>query len=253
VPIRWLTLFLDLPADDCGAGVAFWTEVTGSELSPWRGADSEFATLLPPQGDPYLRVQRVREGAGGSHLDLHIDLSIESLADAATRAAGLGAGVRRLADDLVVISSPGGFTACLVPWDGESMTPNPFALHGGPPSRLDQLCLDIPPDAFEREGVFWQRLTGWEAQESSLDEFSSLVRPTGIPIRLLFQRRKKAGEHDGVTAHIDFACTDTAQLAQAHAALGARALGTFPHWVTMADPTGRRYCLTKRPPNPPSS
>jgi hypothetical protein len=27
VPVRWLTVFLDFPADSFGAGVAFWAEV----------------------------------------------------------------------------------------------------------------------------------------------------------------------------------------------------------------------------------
>ena len=49
---RWLTLFLDFPASSFDAGVAFWREVTGSALSPFRGAAGEFATLLPPDGGP---------------------------------------------------------------------------------------------------------------------------------------------------------------------------------------------------------
>jgi Glyoxalase-like domain len=72
--IRWLTIFLDFPGRDFGAGVAFWREVTGSELSPYRGEAGEFATLLPSDGDAYLRVQRISEGIGGCHLDLHVDL-----------------------------------------------------------------------------------------------------------------------------------------------------------------------------------
>jgi hypothetical protein len=62
VPVRWLTVFLDFPAGSFGAGVAFWREVTGSGLSPFRGAAGEFATLLPADGDAYLRVQRIADG-----------------------------------------------------------------------------------------------------------------------------------------------------------------------------------------------
>jgi hypothetical protein len=61
--IRWLTIFLDCPGQLFGAGVAFWREVTGSELSPSRAPEGEFATLLPPGGDACLRVQRAGEGA----------------------------------------------------------------------------------------------------------------------------------------------------------------------------------------------
>jgi len=91
----WLTVFLDFPADAFGVGVAFWREVTGYRLSPSRGAAGEFATLLPPSGDAYLRVQRLLDGGGRCHLDLHVDTASEPLAEAAGRAVALGARVRR--------------------------------------------------------------------------------------------------------------------------------------------------------------
>ena len=53
---QWLTLFLDLPGQSFDAGVAVWREVTGSDLSPFRGPAGEFATLLPSDGDAYLRA-----------------------------------------------------------------------------------------------------------------------------------------------------------------------------------------------------
>jgi hypothetical protein len=74
VLFRWLTLFLDFPGHSFDGGVAFWREVTSSELSPFRGEAGEFATLLPPDADAYLRVQRTADGSGGCHLDLHVDL-----------------------------------------------------------------------------------------------------------------------------------------------------------------------------------
>jgi hypothetical protein len=94
VPVRWLTVFLDFPAGSFDAGVAFWREVTGSGLSPFRGAAGEFATLLPPSGDAYLRVRRIADGSGGHHLDLHVDPGLASVDQAAERAVALGANVR---------------------------------------------------------------------------------------------------------------------------------------------------------------
>jgi hypothetical protein len=52
---------------------AFWAAVTGSTLPPSRGRSGEFVTVIPSHGDPHLRVQRIDEGPGGSHLDLHVD------------------------------------------------------------------------------------------------------------------------------------------------------------------------------------
>jgi hypothetical protein len=241
-PIRWVTPFLDLPAEGFDTAVAFWAAVTGSTLSAPRGADGEFTTLLPENGDAYLRVQRVREG-GGRHLDLHIDARVESLIDVAARASALGAAVRHREAGLIVLDSPGGFPFCLVGWHGEAAVPKPVG------DRLDQLCLDIPPDAYERECAFWAHLTGWQLQSGSLPEFAYLVRPPGIPVRLLLQRRDQAQVGDRVTGHLDFAAGDhRAALAERHVAAGARILARFPSWIALADPVGEPYCLTGRDP-----
>ena len=65
--VRWLTTFLDRPAQSFGDAVAFWTTVTGSTLSPTGASADEFATLVPADGDAYLRMQRVLDGSGGCH------------------------------------------------------------------------------------------------------------------------------------------------------------------------------------------
>src|SRR5689334_15301485 len=106
IPVRWLTVFLDFPADSFGARVAFWREVTGSTLSPFRGAAGEFATLLPADGDAYLRVQRVAGRSGGHHLDLHVDPALASVEQAAERAVALGAKVLHRELGLVISASP---------------------------------------------------------------------------------------------------------------------------------------------------
>ena len=245
---RWLTLFLDFPGHSFDAGVAFWREVTGSELSPFRGAAGEFATLLPPDGDAYLRVQRTADGTGGCHLDLHADPAAATVDQAAERAVALGATVRHASEGLVIAGSPGGFTFCLVRWHGEGTVPRPARLDAGGASRADQLCLDIPPDAFERECAFWAALTGWNLRPGSMPEFAYLDRPAQIPLRLLLQRRDRADPLNLVSGHVDFACASRGLLAPRHAASGARVLSVFPEWTAMADPTGRPYCLTERDP-----
>jgi hypothetical protein len=64
--IQWVTGFLDFPAPVFEAGRHFWLGVTGYTPSP-PGAD--FATLVPGEGDAYLRVQRTYDGAAGCHLE----------------------------------------------------------------------------------------------------------------------------------------------------------------------------------------
>jgi hypothetical protein len=231
VPVRWLTVFLDFPAGSFGAGVAFWREVTGSMLSPFRGAAGEFATLLPPYGDAYLRVQRVADGSGGHHLDLHVDPALTSVDEAAERAVALGADVRHREEGLVISSSPGGFTFCLVRWHGEGDVPGPVRGDGGGASRADQFWLDGPEGGFERERSFWAALIGRERQGGGR---------SALPVRLELRR---AGLDDRVTGHLAFACADRRALAAQHAAAGARILAVLPRETEMADPAGRRYCL----------
>lgn len=250
VRFRWLTIFLDFPAGAFWPGIAFWREVTRSGLSPLRGEAGDSATLLPQAGDAYLRVQRVRAGSGGCHLDLHVDGSLSGAAD---RAVGLGAAVRHTEEGLIVADSPGGFTFCLVDWEGEAAVPDPVRLHPAAlgdagASRADQLCLDIPAADYERECSFWSALSGYELRATVRPEFSILTRAEGIPVRLLLQRRDHAEPGERVTGHVDFACEDRQRLAAAHTAAGARIVAGYPRWTVLADPTGRQYCLTDRDP-----
>ena len=248
--IRWLTVFLDFPARKFAAGVAFWQAVTGYGRSPFRGANDEFATLLPAAGDAYLRVQRVRTGSGGCHLDLHLDPG--SLDEAARHAARLGATVRHRDADgrLIVLDSPGKFTFCLVEWSGERRVPLPLVTVGGA-SRVDTLCLDIPPDEFERESAFWAELTGREVRPIEVPGFAYLCSPVGsareLPVRLLVQRLDEAPAGQRTRAHVDFGCTDEQAIAR-HVALGGQVTGTQAHWTVLADPAGREYCLVRRDP-----
>ena len=68
----WISAFLDLAPEEPERATAFWQGVTGYGLSPARGDHDEFATLLPPDGDDFLRVQRLGGGPSRIHLDLHV-------------------------------------------------------------------------------------------------------------------------------------------------------------------------------------
>lgn len=240
--VRWLTIFLDFPGGDFERGAAFWQKVTGSVLSARRGADGEFATMLPPDGDAYLRVQRIHEGPGGCHLDLHVNLADGSLDDAAAAAVALGGTVRyREEGELVIVESPGGFAFCFVPWDGETTVPRP----GDDASRVSQLTLDIPPDGFDRETAFWAALTGWALEPSPVPDFLFLKKPPEMPIGLLFQRRNPAAPGDRVTGHIDIACGDQAQAIARHKTAGAQVREEHSSWAVMTDPVNRPYCLCR--------
>jgi hypothetical protein len=238
----WVSAFLDFAPAHFDAGVAFWRAVTGYDVSPARGADGEFATLLPPQGDAHLRVQRLHDGEDRIHLDVHVT---EPRA-AADRAVELGA--REVADDhgYVVMSSPGGLAFCFVSHSA-SARPVPSTWPGGHRSVLDQVCLDIPEASYDAERVFWAELTGWRQRPSPVrPEYSSLVRPADQPLRLLFQR---LGEPGGAArAHLDWSTTDRGAETARHEERGAEVEGRHEWWTVLTDPVGRRYCITDRDP-----
>lgn len=240
--VRWVTAFLDTAEEHAEEAETFWSRVTGYRVSPRRGERDEFATLLPPAGDAHLRVQRVVQSApGGLHLDLHT----EEVRGLAAHAESLGASASYLDLGYVVCGSPGGMTFCLVGHPGER--PAPAATWPGGRSIVDQVCLDVPPSRWEEECAFWAALTGWELTDRDpADEFRRLDPPAGAALRLLLQRLDD--EQEVVTGHLDLAADDTEAEVRRHVALGAREAYRGRGWVTLADPVGRRYCVTGRAP-----
>jgi hypothetical protein len=241
----WISAFLDLAPDEHQRGVAFWQAVTGYRLSEPRGRYDEFATLVPPEGDDFLRVQRLGEGPSRIHLDLHVD----DPAAAGVRAERLGARVvARPEQGYLVLESPGGFTFCFVR-ERSSRRPGPLTWPGGHSSFVDQVCLDIPATRHEEECAFWEALTGLpRIDRIRTDEFSRLTGEDRGAIQLLLQR---LDEQDGpVRAHLDLATTDRAAETARHEELGARVLADFERgWTVLAPPAGPAYCITDRAPD----
>lgn len=240
--VRWLTVFLDTAEEYAEASEVFWSRVTGDPLSARRGERAEFATYLPADGDPYLKVQTVvQTPAGGLHLDLHTD-DVRGLA---ARAEELGAAASYLDAGYVVCGSPGGMTFCVVGHPGEH-APAAAGWPGGR-SAVDQVCLDVPPSHWDGECRFWADLTGWELTDRDPDdEFRRLVRPEGLAVQVLLQRLDD--EQPVVTGHVDIAADDVDAEVERHRVLGAREVRRTPHWVTLLDPAGRAYCVTRRKP-----
>ncbi|CAM5627814.1 hypothetical protein SALBM135S_05791 [Streptomyces alboniger] len=240
--IRWAYAFIDRPRDGFARACAFWTAVTGTRLSEHRGPDGEFVTLLPPApADACLKAQAVG-GPGGAHLDLAVD----DLAAAARAARRLGATPVHAEPGLDVLRSPGGQAFCLVPWAGESSRPAPAAAPGGARSLLDQVCLDVPPEAYDAEVAFWSALTSWRPVPGTRPEFLDLEPPAHVPVRLLLQRLASAGP---AGAHLDLSCTDPEAVRARHESLGATFVSRGTHWLVMRDPAGGTYCLTGRDPD----
>lgn len=238
-----MSAFLDLPPGSFETGTTFWSRVTGYDVSPRRGERDEFATLVPGDGDDYLRVQELEHGPGGLHLDLHV----ASPAQEAERAVALGARVRHRSEHgYVVLDSPGGMTFCFV-GHRSSRRPEAAAWPGGHRSLVDQVCLDISPSSYDGECTFWRDLTGESLRASSVStQFQSLTRSAGQPLRLLLQRLDD--EQERVTAHLDLATEDREAEVARHEDLGAVVVGRHTRWTVLTDPVGAAYCITDRDP-----
>ena len=144
-------------------------------------------------------------------------------------------------DGWAVLRTPAGVPFCVVPWAGESVRPP--VVRG---SRLDQVCLDLPPSAFDAEVAFFGALQdGWASAPGSRPEFHVLRPPAGLPVRILLQR---LGEERPPSAHVDLACADIAATRARHEELGAAFVADGAHWTVLRDPAGGVYCLTARDP-----
>ncbi|EST32726.1 VOC family protein [Streptomyces roseochromogenus] len=237
--IRWTYAFVDRPAGRLREARAFWTAVTGTHASEPRGEQGEFLTLLPEEAagtDACVKLQGVAEGDGGAHLDL----CAEDVRELTANARELGAELVADHGDWVVLRSPAGQSFCAVPWHGETVRPPVVA-----GSRLDQVCLDIPPSRHAAESDFWATLTGWERLKGSRPEFEVLKPPAGLPVRILLQR---LDDERPASAHPDLACADIAAVRARHEEYGAAPVHHGPHWTVMRDPAGGVYCLTGRDP-----
>jgi hypothetical protein len=239
--VRWLTAFLDTPRSDGTGSIPFWAQLTGTEAGAPHGVHGEFTTLQPTDGNAYLWAQHIGTDEPGTHLDLHVGDVRSAAAEAVT------AGAAQLDDqgDVIVLRSPAGLTFCVAEQSGERRArPAPVSWPDGTSSQLDQICLDIPVADFDAELAWWGERTGWRPYADEHSEFGRLDRPSGMPLRLLFQRL----EDGGPRMHLDFASSDrTAEVAR-HVAIGAELVVRRDGWTVLRDPAGRVYCVTDRDP-----
>lgn len=240
---RWLSAFLDFPAESFGSEVTFWRAIAGSTVSPPRGEHREFASLEPFHGDSHLRVQRIDEGPGGVHLDLHTDAE----ADLVTHAEALGARVIDRQPDVTVLRSPGGFNFCIVGWGGETTKSRPIRWPDDTISIVDRLSIDVPAQLFDREVHFFAELTGMPAQQAGEADAPELVR-------LRRDRSKTLGlvlsptQDDEAAGHLELATNSVSDEVARHQDWGASIVAEHAHWTEMLDPAGLPYRITARNP-----
>ncbi len=239
----WISALIDVPATGHTGAADFWAAVTGMPLSEPRGDDGEFTTLVPDDGDSFLRLQRTGAGPPRIHLDLHVD-EPRVAADAAVARGALEVGER---SGYVVLTSPGGLHFCFVGDPARRRAPA-HTWPGGQSSLVDQVCLDVAPAAYDAELSFWGATTGFRLEDDERHPELILLQATADqPLQLLVQR---LDEGDGATsAHVDLGTSEGGRPAEVarHAALGATVLREHDRWTVLTDPAGLTYCVTDHP------
>lgn len=239
--IFWLSAFIDLNPDEYDAAREFWRHATGYDVSTPRGEHGEFASLLPPDGDDHLRVQRLDDGPSRMHLDVHV----RDIASAVVAAEALGADLIAHTD-YAVMRTPGGLPFCFVGHDATTAS-SPTTWPGGHRSRVDQLCLDIPSSIYDRECAFWSDLTGWPIRAGALNEYARLAVPARLPLRLLLQRLGETSGH--ARAHLDISSSDRPSEVARLTELGAAQVSEGRFWTVLEPPAGPVLCVTDRDPD----
>lgn len=235
----WFHLFLDVPHEGWEEAVEFWSAATGWALSAPRGEDGQFLTLVPQEGDSWLKMQAVDDPAPR----IHLDLDAVDRETAVKRATDLGASPAWTYEDVPVMRSPGGLLFCHTSVERSGLR---FA-RSEPERVLDQVCIDIPRVRWEQEVAFWAEITSRTPEPTKTPEFVRLADPDPHGgLRILLQRLE---DEDGeVRAHPDLAVAHRATETCRHEALGAATVGVFEWWTVMRAPYGQVYCLTDRDP-----
>lgn len=238
----WLTAFIDFPAAEFARGAEFWTRVTGWPLSAARGEHDEFASLVPPDGADYLRLQRLGTGQTRLHLDVHVPDPEEASLLALQRGASL---TRQIAPGLVIMASPAGFEFCFVRQQRHGR-PEPAGWPEGHRSRVSQVCLDIPPERYETEVSFWAATLAVTAQRSrTRPEFTRLEVPDSFPFDLLAQRLQLSR---AMGAHFDIGSDNRATEVTRLERAGAVVRAFRESWTVLEAPGGMSFCVLDRHP-----
>ena len=143
--------------------------------------------------------------------------------------------------------SPAGLLFCFVPLRSAGVRPPVVETPGGR-VRADQVALDVGPASAPAEVEFWAALTGWRVVASVRPEFTVLIPPPELAIRLLLQRLD-AEPSDGPKMRLDLACADVSAATAYHRSLGAQVVAVQEFWTVLRDPAGEVYCLTARDPS----
>ena len=107
---RLLKIVIDVPAADHDRELAFWSAATGESLTQFDRHPEYHGAALPGQ-EFWLLIQRLDDGPGRVHIDIHTD----DLAAEVARLEKLGAERAGQAHSWQLMRDPAGLVFCVIP------------------------------------------------------------------------------------------------------------------------------------------
>lgn len=107
---RVLKIVIDVPPADHDRELEFWSAATGRPLARFDAHPEYHGAALPGQ-DAWLLIQRLDDGPGRVHLDIHTDDPAAEIA----RLEKLGAELVRQVHSWWVMRDPAGLLFCVIP------------------------------------------------------------------------------------------------------------------------------------------
>lgn len=236
-PIKWINLVLDVPGQTMPGALDAWEAITGCTATEPQGDEARTRTMVPAQGASWLKVRRL----AGDVPRVHMELLVDDVEQFVSRALELGAKVHERGDGAVVLRDPAGLRFAVAPDDRADPAARQVR---DVDSLVDQFCIDAPSTQFRTEVDFWSGLTGWPEDPGHYAEFTALLRPDDMPVRIAVQR-VGMGEASG---HPELAARNAVQTRRVHEAAGAVVFERRPRWTVMVGPSGMRYSITERDP-----
>jgi hypothetical protein len=121
---RLVKIVIDVPPTDHDRELAFWSGATGQPLTQFDRYPEYHGTAVCGE-DLWLLVQRLDDGPGRVHLDIHTDPAAEI-----ARLEKLGAELVRQVHSWWIMRDPAGLLFCVIP-------ESPGELHDGNAQRWD--------------------------------------------------------------------------------------------------------------------
>jgi hypothetical protein len=107
---KLLKIVIDVPPAEHDRELAFWSEATGQPLAQFDRHPEYHGAALHGQ-DMWLLIQRLDEGQGRVHIDIHTDDPAAEMA----RLEQLGAELVQQAHSWWVMRDPAGLLFCIIP------------------------------------------------------------------------------------------------------------------------------------------